>query len=196
MRLSQGAAALFFKRRDDLRDEMEAVCALSEPLAGHIAKHAGLTARVALAFHCLENGASACEVLVSEETMAMAIRLMRRLSRHALSMFDTLAEHDDSSLTVAKATARAILASRATLITRRELIRGCRAFRDANDHARDSALRFLTDAAWLSPVEDGRQYAGRQTEFDVNPLAHSLFANEGEAHRKRRVAVRNYFGEN
>lgn len=193
VRLTPGAAALFFKRRDDLRDEIEAVCSLSEPMAGHIAKHAGLTARVALAFHCLENGSACAEVLLAEETMRKAINLMHKLTRHALSMFDTLSAGDDSSMTIALAAARSILANRATLITRRELMRGCRAFRDAPDGVRDSALRFLTDAAWLSPVDDGRKYAGRQTEFDVNPLAHSMFSGEGEALRRRRAVVREIF---
>lgn len=190
VKLTSGAFDAFSRRRDELRDEIEAVCSISEPMAGHIAKHAGMIARVALTFHCLENGEHAVEVILSEETMQRAIRLMHKLTRHSLSMFDMLASGDDSSLMVARATARAILANRYTTATRRELMRGCRQFRDAADSVRDSAMQFLADSAWVSPVEDGRRYGGRSTEFEVNPMVHVMFSNEGEALRKRRIVVR------
>ena len=56
VRLSPAAAAVFYERRDTLRAEVEAVTSMSEPMAGHVAKHAGLIARVALTFHALEYG--------------------------------------------------------------------------------------------------------------------------------------------
>lgn len=190
VRLSPEAARLFFARRDALRAEVEAVAGLSEPMQGHLAKHAGLIARVALTMHAIECGRHACDEPISEETMARAVRLLRALARHALAMFDTLAGGNDSTLTLARAAARAVLAGRFETVNRRELTHACRAFRDAPEGQREAALRFLVDAAWLTPLDEGRQYAGRPATFAVNPEAHTRFAGEGQELKARRAVVR------
>ena len=193
VRLSPQAAAIFFARRDALRAECAAVTSMSEPFAGHVAKGAGLLARVALTFHCLERGKHAADAELSGETMARAAALLRKLTRHALAMFDMLAGND-GTVALARAVGRAIVAGTLPALTRRDLIHGCRAFRDAPEWARESALRYLVDAGWLTPVDEGRQYAGRAAGFAVTPEIHARFAAEGAAIRQRRATVRDMLG--
>jgi hypothetical protein len=90
--------------------------------------------------------------------------------------------------------ARNIVAGTLEEVTRRDLIHACRAFRDAAEQPREAALRFLTDAAWLTPYDAGRQYAGRPAAFAVHPAVHERFAAEGQALKTRRVAVRELLG--
>ena len=190
VRLAPDAARMFAERRDQLRGEVEAVAAFSEPFAGHVAKNAGLIARVALTMHALTNGAAARETLLDAETMRGAIALVRKLTRHALAMFDMLGGGDDGALSVARAAARSIVAGNLTELTRRDLIHACRPFRDATDTAKEAALRFLVDAAWLTPLDGSRQYAGRATGYVVHPSVHVKFAAEGEELKARRSVVR------
>jgi hypothetical protein len=190
VRMTPGAAAAFIARRDALRGEVEAVAALSEPMAGHAAKHAAMTARVALTMHALDNGAAATETMLEEETMHAAIAVMRTVARHALVLFaDTLAS-GDHIVTLARAVARAILAGKHEVVQRSALIQECRAYRDAAEHVREAALRFLIDAAWLTPLADGRQYAGRPATYAVHHDCGRLFGAEGEALLARRRRVR------
>jgi len=192
VRLSREAAEVFFARRDALRTEVPAVAAMSEPFAGHLAKHAGLLGRVALTMHCLEHG-TACGEDVSGETMRRADRLLRKLTRHALALFQMLAGNE-GSIGLAQAVGRAIVAGKFEAVTRRELLHNCRAFRDATEQARESALRYLEDAAWLTPVHDGRQYGGRAAWFNVMPEVLERFAEQGEELKRRREMVREMFG--
>ncbi len=194
VRMTPTAARMFADRCRALRREIEAVGAMSEPMAGHIAKHAGMLARVALAQHALEHGGDACAVLLDEATMSRAERLLRKLTRHALGMYDALAGDAGSPMTLARAVGRAIVAGGMVDLTRRDLIHACRAFRDASEVAREAALRFLADAAWLTPLDAGRTYAGRAAAFAVHPAVHARFAGEGAALKARRVAVRDLLG--
>jgi len=189
VKMTPEASAAFLARRDALRGEVVAVEALSEPMAGHVAKHAALTARLALIMHMLDNGASGVEVLMDEATMVAAISIMRTITRHALALFSMLAT-GDSAGTVAQAAARSIVAGKFEFVTRRDLMTYCRAYREAGEHVREAALRFLCDAAWLTPLADGGHYAGRPTQYAVHPDCLTLFADEGEALRQRRRQVR------
>ncbi|WP_119286341.1 DUF3987 domain-containing protein [Azohydromonas sediminis] len=190
VRLAPDAARMFAERRNQLRAEVEAAAAFSEPFAGHVAKHAGLIARVALTMHAITHGAAAHETLLDAETMRGAIALVRKLTRHALAMFDLLGGGDDGALAVARAAARSIVAGALTEIKRSDLIRTCSQFRGAPDAVKEAALRFLVDAAWLTPLDGSRQYAGRATGYVVHPAVHVKFAAEGEELKARRAVVR------
>lgn len=136
VRLAPDASRVFFDRCRALRGETEAVGAMSEPMAGHVAKHAGLMARVALTMHALEHGDMAREVLLDAATMQCAERLLRTIARHALAMFDMLAGDSGSALALARAVGRAIVAGQFEDVTRHNLIQCCRAYRDASEQAR------------------------------------------------------------
>jgi hypothetical protein len=188
--MTPAATALFLARRDALRAEVEAVESLSEPMAGHMAKHAALTARIALTMHMLDNGAAGVEVLLEEKTMRDAIGVMRNVTRHALALFLGTLANGDTAGTVAQAAARSIVAGKLELVTRSTLMHHCRAFREATEHVREAALRFLVDASWLTPIDEGRQYGGKPASYAVHHECVTLFGAEGEALKQRRRQVR------
>lgn len=190
VKMTPAATAAFLARRDALRDEVEAVEALSEPMAGHVAKHAALITRVALTMHMLDNGGAGTAVLLEEKTMHDAIAVMRNVTRHALALFVGTLSSGDTAGAVAQAAARSIVAGKFEFVTRRDLIHQCRPYRDAGEHVREAALRFLVDAAWLTPLSDGRQYGGRPATYAVHPACVTLFGAEGEALQRRRRQVR------
>jgi hypothetical protein len=189
VRMEPEAAALFLERRGEIREEIDAIEAVCEPMGGHVAKQAAMVARVALTMHMLEFGPTGLDVRLGPRTMQAAIGLLRALTRHALSMFTGLSS-SDSSLPLAQAAGRTIVAGSMTMVSRRDLIHNCRAFRDANEAVREAALRFLVDAAWLTPLEDGRQYRGRPAVYLVHRDVATLFTSEGKALLQRRRAVR------
>jgi hypothetical protein len=192
VRLSGEAAHVFFARRDALRDEVQAVAAFSEPLAGHVAKHAGLLGRTALAFHALEHGPAAIDNSISGETMERAAGLLRKITRHALALFDMLAG-DDTAGHLARALGRSIVAAERHEVTRRDLREICRAFKTATEHQREAAIRLLVDSAWLTPESDGRQYDGRPARLLVAPVVFTRFREAGDELKARRAKLRELF---
>ncbi len=189
VRLSCDAAGVFRRRREALREAVPAASGLSEPFAAHLAKHAGMLGRLALTMHALEHGAGAKDTAVSGETMQRAERLLRVLMRHALVLYDMLG-YGDGALPLARAVARSIVADHIEVVTRGELRQACRAFKDESDFVREQALHLLIDAAWLTPVAEARQYAGRVTQFAVAPEVFGLFAHRGAELRQRRRQIR------
>jgi hypothetical protein len=192
VRLSSDAAEVFTTRRDALRGEVSAMASFSEPFAGHMAKHPAMLGRLALVFHCLEHGAAAVDTELAGDTMARAAFVLKQLTRHSLALFSMLAG-DSGPSALARACGSSIVAAGAETVTRRDLIAKCRAFKDAAEQAREAALRFLVDAAWITPINEERQYAGRPARFRVHPEVHARFSEQGEALRARRSALREAF---
>jgi hypothetical protein len=189
VRLTADAAEMFRARRDELREQVPAMAEVNAPFAAHLAKHAGMIGRVALVLHAAGCELHPAERAVRADTMAAAIRLMRRIGRSAAAMYSALGGVDTAA-TVARAVARSILADRLAEFTRHALMQSCRPFRDAPEFARDSALRLLEDAGWIVAVEGARRWGGRPSTFAVEPRAHEMFGEFGEAHRARRSKVR------
>jgi hypothetical protein len=194
VRMMPEALEILQERHAAMRRECSAAAGLSEPFAGHLAKHPGLLARVALVHHCLLNGAAAGEVPLVAESVLGAIGILRRLARHALVMFDTLADRG-GALPLARAVGAMLVVRGLDIVHRRDLIHRCRAFRDASEIEQESALRLLVDAAWLTPVDDARQYRGRPASFSVHPQVPVLFAATGQALLERRRAVQELLAE-
>ncbi|MCU0938495.1 MAG: DUF3987 domain-containing protein [Burkholderiaceae bacterium] len=186
------AQVLFAERRAELRREVEAASVLGDAFAAHLAKHAGLLGRVALVMHCLTHGEYAGGVSIEPETVQSATRILRKLAKHALAVFDTLAG-GSGPLDLARAVGAAVLAERLATLTRNDLLQHCKAFRQASTGAREAALLLLVDAGWLTPDEGGRMYAGRAAVFGVNAEVHARFGAAGEQLRARRAAVREMF---
>jgi ADP-ribose pyrophosphatase YjhB (NUDIX family) len=192
--IAPAARTLMEDRHAAMRRETNAATGLSDPFAGHLAKHPGLLARVALTMHCIQHGAQATLQPLGAETMAAGSRLLRRLGQHALVMFDTLADRG-GALPVARAVGATVVALGLDALTRRDLIHRCRAYRDASEGEQEAALRLLVDAAWLTPVDDGRLYRGRPAQYAVHSQVRVLFAAQGQALRARRMAVRELLGQ-
>jgi hypothetical protein len=189
VRLSADAAAQFGQRLDELRESVQAVGEVSPPFASHLAKHAGLIGRVALALHAATLRGHPAEEAISGATMGAAVGLMRRLTSHAAALYSSLGV-EDSAQTLARACARSILADAAPSVTRHWLMQKCRPFRDAAESVREPALRLLLDAGWLIALADAPKYGGRVAAWAIDPRVHELFSEQGEQHRQRRARVR------
>lgn len=189
VRLTADAGELFRQRVAELREQVPAMAEVNAPFSAHLAKHAGMVGRLALVLHAASCDVHPAERAVRADTMAAAIRIMRRVGRSAAAMYAALGGVDNAA-TVARAAARALLADRLAGFTRNDLMQGCRAFRDAPEFARESALRLLEDAGWVAPVDGGRRWGGRPTTYAVDPRVHELFGGYGAAHRARRTKVR------
>lgn len=192
IKLSAEATRLLSTRQAEITAATDAVESLSADLAAHLGKHIGLLGRVALTLHCIEHRQNALLHEVSGAAMQAADQLLRVLLKHAAAMYGQIGRANESA-DLAKAIGAAIVAGSLMQLMRSDLSHACRAFRDASEHARDAALRYLEDAAWLTPVLTERQYAGRPTRYAVNPRVHDLFADAGEALKQRRAAVREVF---
>jgi hypothetical protein len=194
VRLSGEAAELYASEERRLRLLVESAEAISESFAGHVAKHAGMLARVALTFHAASDdllGADGprhpCAANISGDTMRLAIRFIGRAYQHAYAIY-TGCLGGGSAHELARSIALSILADEMHSFNRREISHACRAFRSPNEWQRSEALRTLEDFAWIEPEDFlPEKHGGRWT---VNPRVHELFAAEADRARERRTAVR------
>lgn len=190
LRLGDDAARALRELRASLRNDVNALQGLSPALSAHVSKHAAMAARVALVMHCVEHGAEACTLAISGATMSRAIALLRVLRWHALVLYDRLGTARNSARTLAQQMAAAIVADHLEEVTRTALTHRCRAFREATQSWQENALQYLVDAAWLTPLQEGRIYAGRVVSYAVAPEVFERFAQHGAAHRARRNVVK------
>lgn len=191
VRMSGDAAELFRQRRSELREEVQAMGEYSDAFAGHLAKHAAMLGRIALVMHCLERGPRCVETEISGESMQRAAKLLRKLARHSLAMFDAL-NNGNTSLPLARQLAYSILASELGTVSKNDLIQGCKQFRNADDTEQWRAITVLEDAGWLLP-DEGRLYRGKPTAWAVTPSVHETFIEQAERHRQLRRKVLDAF---
>lgn len=157
-----------------------------EAFSGHVAKHPAMVARLTLIFHALSltDGRHPADVPVQADTVALAIRFMRKAFRHSLAVYSDLIGND-TAIVLARAVARFLLAGEYRQIVRRDLARKSKAWRTAdNDRLRDEAMQFLVDMGWLREL-DGQYNKGHVTHWAVNPLIHSMFSSYGNEHKER-----------
>ncbi|MCL4748430.1 MAG: DUF3987 domain-containing protein, partial [Burkholderiaceae bacterium] len=191
-RFSGSALALFESESDTIRQAVDAVYESSPALASHLGKHPGMLARVALVFHLVEGRRHEA---IEDDTMALAIRFMRRIRRHAAAMFLGVLS-SAPAYELARALARSILAddSKPRSIGRDWMRQHCRAFRSAADVERRLAIMALSDAGWLRAMPDSRAYGGWDaSEWAIDLRVYDLFADHGERQRQRRETVRAMF---
>lgn len=193
-RISTAARMTFDAEARAIRESIDAIYDLSPALASHLGKHPGMLARVALTFHLVDGRPGDA---IERDTMERAARFMHTVRKHAAALFLGILSAAPA-LDVARGVARAIVAdpSRPASIGRNYMTQRCRAFRQAQDFERRLAVQALEDARWLHPVAESRAYGGwGASEWAVNQRVFDLFAAEGEAHRDRRQAVRDFMGE-
>lgn len=193
-RISSEAQVVFDAEARAIREAIDAMYDLSPALASHLGKHPGMLARVALTFHVIDGRRGDA---IERDTMERASRFMRKVRKHAAAMFLGILS-TAPALELARGLARAIVAdaARPTSIGRNWMTQRCRAFRQGQDFERRLAVQALEDAHWLAPIADSRAYGGwGASDWAINPRVFELFAAEGEAHRVRRRAVRDFMGE-
>jgi hypothetical protein len=183
--LSGGAREIFQAEQSALHDLTQAYEDLLPPLAAHVAKRPAMLARLALTFHALQ----AVDVTreVSAESMTLAARFLRRQERHALAIYSSTLGANDTGIALARDIARSILASRLQSFNRRDLTPACKAFRNADEPIRQAALTHLHDAGWITADAPSIAHGAR---WNVDVRVHDLYAEHGEAARKRRETVR------
>jgi hypothetical protein len=151
-----------------------------------------MLARLVLIFYFVSLDANAfkyeCLPSVSADSVRLAMRYMDKVFLHARAIYGAAFE-GGTSLELARAMARSILADRMESFNRSELTHACRKMRGVARYPQDQALNFLSDMGWIA---GGTQWGERWT---VNPGVHDLFAEEGERHRQLREEVKSLFTE-
>ncbi|MBT3071900.1 DUF3987 domain-containing protein [Rhodomicrobium sp. Az07] len=193
IQFSPEARRLFKESETELGKMATAMDDVSSALASHIGKHSEMIARIALVFHAFEEKPS---TTLSAETLQKAINLMRQVRKHSVVLFtDILARSPATE--VARALARSLAAAdpATQTIGRDWMTQHCRAFEKAkDDRTRREAVQLLEDLDWLRDASS-RTYGGWPTKWEVNQNIFRLYAQEGEAHRAKRAAVQEVFGE-
>jgi hypothetical protein len=190
VQLSSGAKSLFKSETKELRRFCMSTEEFAPSYAGHLGKHPGMLAEIALIFHIFWGDAPSAEI--SAETMATAIKYMRRIRQHAFAMYSSVLGATPA-YDLAKALGRSMVASDecTTRINRDWMSNHCAPFKKADDRVRREAVQILEDADWIEAVPGQTTYGGWPRGFNVNDQIFRLFAREGEEWRARREAVRN-----
>lgn len=197
LRFSEAARILFEAEERSIRGLVVATEGFSPAYAAHLGKHPGMLAEVALTFHVFggpQGGTPPLEV--GEEAVQYAIRYMRKVRRHAHTLYSSILS-SAPAFELARALARSVVASEQPVatISRDWMTTHCQGFRKAEDRLRREAVQMLEDADWLSAETHVRSYGGWPRSYAVHHKVFDLFAREGEQWRARRAAVRDAIGE-
>lgn len=195
--LSPEARVMFDEEEIEIRRLVMATEEFYPAYAGHLGKHPGMLAEVALTFHVLCSDAGRLPpVEVGKEAMAYAIRYMRRARRHAHCLYSSILS-SAPAFELARAIARSVVASdeAITTVSRDWMTQHCQGFKKADDRLRREAVQMLEDADWFSAQTNARTYGGWPRSYKVHPRVFEVFAREGEQWRARRAAVRDMIGD-
>lgn len=194
--LSPEARAMFDAEVRSLRDLLRSTEDFASAYASHLGKHPGMLAEVALVFHVFwTHPDGKLPTQVGAEIMACAIRYMRKVRKHAHSLYSSVLSASPA-YDLARALARSIIASEKpiTTIARADMTAICADFRKADDRLRREAVQLLEDADWIEASARG-VYGGWPREYQVHPQVFAIFAREGEQWRERRAAVKDLITE-
>lgn len=195
VRLSPQAQEYFNFERNEQRKLAMATGEFAPSYAAHLGKHPGMLAEVALIFHVFAGRGEPTDE-IDGQTMHTAIQYMRRVRKHAYSMYSSILS-STPAYDLAQALARSIVAADEviTTISRDWMVQHCQAFKKADDRLRREAVQMLEDADWLEAALGARGYGGWPTKFNVHDRVFQMFAREGEQWRARRAAVRDAIGD-
>lgn len=199
LEFSADAQELFMSERRNVLELAIATEAFAPSYAGHLSKHPGMLAEIALVFHvlcCYGKGETIYQP-VSVEALGYAIKFMQRVRKHSYYLYSVVLSKSPA-FDLAQSLARSIAAFENPIefIARNDMTQHCGEFKKAvnNDRLRREAVQLLEDADWLRPNAGERMYSGWPTKYHVNPRIFPLYAHEGEMWRKRRAAVKDAIG--
>ncbi len=194
--LSAEARELFDAEVKAVRELVVATEEFSPAYASHLGKHPGMLAEIALVFHVFGQHGGTLSNEVSGQTMQCAIRYMRKVRRHAHTLYSSILS-SAPAFELAQALARSIVASDEVITTcgRDWMTQHCQAFKKADDRLRREAVQILEDADWLEAQPGARAYGGWPSKYSIHPKVFEMFAREGEQWRARRAAVRDAIGD-
>lgn len=179
----------------DIDKTIQAIEDIYPSYASHLGKHKGMLAEVALVFHfILEMPQPSLEI--SESTVNIAIKFMRRIQKHAFYLYNSVLNASDS-FQLAQNLARSIVAdqTRPEKIGRDWMIQHCTLFRKADERLRQEAIQFLEDMNWLKAMPWEGLYRGYPKKFQINPKAFDHYAEDGSIWRERRKQVKEFITE-
>jgi hypothetical protein len=179
--------------RTTLLDIIDLVMALPdspEQLRSHLGKWDGLFARLCLTFHMIEMAsAGQCpDPVISSDTAQRVIAFMRDLLLPNLMKFYRDLYSVSQKIEHARWIAGYIIAHAKTKVTRREIYRSYTSKLRDDPRIMNDAMHLLDLANWVTPVDskNGRDV----TEWRINPLVHSVFAQRAADEKARREAVK------
>ena len=165
---------------------LQGVGIVNRKLAAHIGKYEGLWARLCLIWHCIEQSASAADLMdpISAHTARRVADFLHGfLLGHASAFYNgTLGMSDDQDRLAD--IAGHILAHGLEIVTNRTVQRGCGTTRGLKDFEVHPLLEQLEALGWLDRTEGPR--ATSAPHFRVNPRVHARFAERAEIEAKRR----------
>jgi len=192
VRLDADARVLLEAEIERYRELAPACAVISEGLAGHVAKYGTMLARLVLTFHAIECAATGsahpANARVSLATVKLAVRFLSKAFVHARAFYGSLSG-TDSALDIARRVGVALVADGLDVVSRSDLVKGYKIFRDAPNDKRQEAMQLLVDFGWCR-VAKGKYEMGHPTHWEVNPAVHERFHDDGAAWLRRRAAVR------
>lgn len=197
IRLSPEASQMFEIERKEQRKLVFATEGFALAYAGHLGKHPGMLAEIALTFHVFSGRTGIPGPEINAETMRTAIRYMQRVRKHAYYLYSGILS-TSPAFELAQALARSVVAADETMtaVSRDWMTQHCQGFKRADDRLRREAVQLLEDADWLEASPGVRAYGGWPSKYAVHESVFRVFAREGEQWRARRAAVRDAIGGN
>ena len=157
---------------------------LPDGCAAFVGKMEGLFCRLLLIWHLCEN--YGCDVPPEYVDEATAIRVrdfvLDYLLPHSIYFYGVvLGGASPDSLPMQ--TAARVLVNDSDMITNRDLVAGCRQWREAQPWERKKAVEYLESCAWIKPRVDGRNEV---VKWDVSPKLKRDFGRDIAAEKERR----------
>lgn len=179
------------------RASQEAFDGIDPSLGAHLAKFPTFALRVALIFHACRIVSKADEADRTDlakwpllpETLDIALRFLERARKHAVVLYLALRGGTSDTYVLTRDVARTVLAIGDDTVERRDILRQCRAFKNATEREQASALDLLIDFGWLRALTTGYKKP-HPTRFTVNPTLAAKFADMARLERERRAVVR------
>ena len=191
------AQVMFDEEERAIRELVMATETVAPAYAGHLGKHPGMLAELALTFHFFtrDDHSSQTEP-VGVKAIDYAIKYLRKARKHAYALYSSILS-SAPAFELARAIARSIVAADEPIeaVSRDWMTQHCQAFKKADDRLRREAVQILEDADWLSAQTHVRSYGGWPSKYSVHHMVFQMFAREGEQWRARRAAVRDAIGE-
>jgi len=191
------AQVMFDEEERAIRELVISTESFAPAYAGHLGKHSGMLAELALTFHFFtrDDHSSQTEP-VGVKAINYAIKYLRKARKHAHTLYASILS-SSPAFELARAIARSIVASDDPIkeVSRDWMTQHCQAFKKADDRLRRDAVQILEDSDWLSAQTHVRNYGGWPSKYWVHPMVFQIFAREGQQWRARRAAVRDAIGE-
>jgi hypothetical protein len=179
------------------RATQEAFDGIDPSLGAHLAKYPTFALRVALIFHACRIVSKSDEADRNDlakwpllpETLKIAVRFLDSARKHAVVLYLALRGGTSDTYVLTRDIARTVLAIGGETVERRDILRQCRAFKNASEREQARALDLLIDLGWLRALTTGYKKP-HPTRFTVNPALAAKFASMARQERERRAVVR------